>query len=61
MEASTAVKQEVVEMVKQMSCYFTQIYEVKVRVAPGICRARYLICPARYLTCDAPCLALILA
>ena len=35
MEASTEVKREVVEMAKQMSCYFTQIHEVKVRVTPG--------------------------
>ena len=54
MEASMAVKQEVIEMAKQMSCYFTQIYEVKVTVT--LCRirpTRYLICSARHVTCDA--------
>ena len=50
MEASTAVKQEVIEMAKQMSCYFTQIYEVKVTVTLcRICPAMYLICSARHL------------
>lgn len=50
MEASAAVKQEVIEMAKQMSCYFTQIYEVKVTFTLyRICPSMYLICSARHL------------
>jgi len=29
-----AVKQEIIERAKQLPCYFTQIYEVKVRITP---------------------------